>query len=268
MQLKEKTIAFYNAMFAHDDYEVHRYDVGSFCTRHEIIKMIKHPSGSVLEIGTGISTLLEDLSIFKRSGIDLSPESVSKVQAVFAQKKIVADIRVADATDLPFEDASFDVIVTSHLLEHVENDLQCIKECARVLKPGGELIIWVPGRVNGLATTQEWERNGHYRMYNKERFMRLEQAIAPNLYITALSYPHKIHNLLWNHAKNLFRWINYPIKKFIMRDNKSYETRPFYRNFLLPVCAKLLNKADKLTRKSEKNFLGVEFNVLVRFEKK
>ena len=83
-------------------------------------------------------------------------ESIEKVKHLFKEKGINANLRVADATQLPFPDNFFDVIVSSHVLEHIENDVLCIKECARVLKPGGELILWVPGRINGKATEEEW----------------------------------------------------------------------------------------------------------------
>ena len=265
---QQKGVMFYNNMFAHDHYEVHRYDVGSYCTRQEIIKSIQHTSGTVLEIGTGISTLLEDLPTFERFGIDLSPESIKRVQDIFSRKNIKATLSVADATKLPFPDNFFDVIVSSHVLEHIEHDAYVIQECARVLRPGGELILWVPGRISGVATREEWENNGHYRMYNKKRFYDLESQVAPVLKITSLCYTHKIHNLVWNRAKHAVRWMNYPLKKYIFRDNKTYEIRPTYQKIFLPAIVTALNACDRMTRKTEKNFLGAEFNVLVRFEKK
>ncbi|MFA6527508.1 MAG: class I SAM-dependent methyltransferase [Candidatus Babeliales bacterium] len=261
------SVNFYNNMFVHDHYEVHRHDVGSYCTRKEILSAIAHTSGSVLEVGTGISTLLEDLPTFQRFGIDISPTTIDRVHHIFNHKGIVADVRVADATHLPFPDQSFDVIVSSHVLEHIEDDSTCLQECARVLKPGGELILWVPGRINGQATEAEWQKNGHYRMYNKKRFVELEQCLLHSLKITSLCYPHKIHNLIWNRGKRIVRWINYPLKKYILRDHKTYEVRPFYQKIILPLFAALLNSCDKLTRSTEKNFLGAEFNMLVRFEK-
>lgn len=264
---QKKGVVFYNNMFAQDTYEIHRYDVGSYCTRQEIIKSIRHTSGTVLEIGTGISTLLEDLPNFEKFGIDIAPDSIKRAQQICKERHINANLQVADATKLPFANNFFDVIVSSHVLEHIKDDAAVLQECARVLKPGDELIFWVPGRVSGVATQAEWEKNGHYRMYNKKRFDDLETTVKPALKITSLTYPHKMHNLIWNKAKHLARWINYPIKKWILRDNKTYEIRPIYKKFLLPAITKTLNVCDHMTRHSEKKFIGTEFNVLVRFEK-
>jgi len=264
---QKKGVVFYNNMFAQDTYEIHRYDVGSYCTRQEIIKSIRHTSGTVLEIGTGISTLLEDLPTFDRFGIDIAPASIKRAQQIFKDRHVTANLQVADATKLPFSNNFFDVIVSSHVLEHIKDDAAVLQECARVLKPGGELILWVPGRTSGIATQAEWEKNGHYRMYNRKRFDDLHTTVQPSLVLTSLVYPHKMHNLVWNRAKHLVRWLNYPLKKWILRDNKTYEIRPTYKKIVLPIITKTLNVCDNLTRHSEKKFLGAEFNVLARFEK-
>jgi SAM-dependent methyltransferase len=263
---QKKGVVFYNNMFAQDTYEIHRYDVGSYCTRQEIIKSIRHTSGTVLEIGTGISTLLEDLPTFDRFGIDIAPDSIKRAQQICKERHINANLQVADATKLPFPNAFFDVIVSSHVLEHIKDDAAVLQECARVLKPGGELIIWVPGRVSGVATQAEWEKNGHYRMYNRKRFDDLHATVQHSLVLASLVYPHKMHNFVWNRAKHLVRWINYPIKKWILRDNKTYEIRPVYQKVFLPAIMTILNACDRITRKTEKKFLSAEFNVLARFE--
>jgi len=267
-QFSEDTkIDFYNHYFDNTDYIVFRYDAGSVATRKIILKNIQTQQGTVLEIGTGFSTLLEDLPNFTKYGIDISEKTIAHMRDHFAQKNIQANLCAADAESLPFEANFFDVIVTSHTLEHIKDDLRVLQECARVLKPGGELIIFVPGRINGLATEEEWLRVGHYRMYNSTRFYELENNLAGKLDLKTVCYPHKIHNLVWNKLKHAFRWANYPIKKYILRDGKTYEARKTYQKVVLPIMVTLLDFLDRYTIHKEKNFLGTEFNVLARFEK-
>jgi len=267
-QFSEDTkIDFYNHYFDNTDYMVFRYDAGSVATRKIIRQHMSKKQGNVLEIGTGFSTLLEDLPNFEKYGIDISEKNIGSMNDHFARKSIQARLFVADAESLPFKSNFFDTIVTSHTLEHIKNDLKALEECARVLKPGGELIIFVPGRVNGIATDEEFARVGHYRMYNKTRFLDLEKQLAGNLLLKKICYPHKIHNLVWNKLKHVFRWANYPIKKWLLRDNKTYEARTTYQKVLLPVIVTLLDLLDTCTMHTEKNFLGTEFNVLARFEK-
>ena len=50
-------------------------------------------------------------------------------------------IKPGDATLLPFANGQFDVVCTMDFLEHVENPLDVVKECARVLKPGGLFVF-------------------------------------------------------------------------------------------------------------------------------
>lgn len=49
-----------------------------------------------------------------------------------------------DLHDVPFDDNSFDFVMCNHVMEHVENDIQCMSELFRVLKPGGWAIMQVP----------------------------------------------------------------------------------------------------------------------------
>lgn len=264
---EQESQEFYNHYFDTADYEVFRHDVGSFCTRSIIIKQIQHRQGTLLEIGTGISTMLEDLPQFQRFGIDISDNTVAQVHNHFQKTGVNAQVLVADAQALPFDSNSFDVIVSAHTFEHIKHDDKAFQECARVLKPGGELIIFVPGRIDGTATQSEWEKLGHYRSYNYQRFLSLAQA-EPSLRMRSIFYPHKMHNLIWNRFKHAVRWMNYPIKKWVMRDNKTYEIRPSYQKFFMPALVGALDCLDRLTSKHQKNFLGSEFNVLACFEKK
>ncbi|MDP9331998.1 MAG: methyltransferase domain-containing protein [Actinomycetota bacterium] len=55
---------------------------------------------------------------------------------------------------LPFEDDCFDIVVCSHVLEHIEHDLQSMAEMFRVLAPGGQALIMVPLKTD-LAETYE-----------------------------------------------------------------------------------------------------------------
>lgn len=46
---------------------------------------------------------------------------------------------------LPFKDGEFDFIIANMIFEHIPNWFECFKECARVLKVGGTMEIWLPG---------------------------------------------------------------------------------------------------------------------------
>ena len=90
--------------------------------------------------------------------------------------------------DIPYPDNSFDRIICNHLLEHVPNDLDAMKELLRVLKVGGEAILQVPISKNSEKTIEDWsvttpeEREiafgqfDHVRIYGQDYTDRLSSA--------------------------------------------------------------------------------------------
>jgi len=70
---------------------------------------------------------------------DLEPESIEAIRSL-----VETDVHLIDGTTTPFANAEFDVVGIVDFLEHVQTDREFVGECARILKPGGCLIINVP----------------------------------------------------------------------------------------------------------------------------
>jgi len=77
-------------------------------------------------------------------GIDKSEEAIAHAAAKYAQRNV--EFRCACAEQLPFPDASFDVVVCLELIEHAKDHIAVMEEIRRVLKPGGVLILSTPNR--------------------------------------------------------------------------------------------------------------------------
>jgi SAM-dependent methyltransferase len=60
-----------------------------------------------------------------------------------------------DMTRLPFEDGSYDIVIHSDTLEHVANPIQGLKECRRVLAPGGAAVFTVPTVIGRLTRSRK-----------------------------------------------------------------------------------------------------------------
>jgi ubiquinone/menaquinone biosynthesis C-methylase UbiE len=98
--------------------------------------------GDVLEIGVGTGRNLEHYPAGTRLvGIDLSPSMLALARDRASQLAMRVDLREADAASLPFADASFDTVVCTLVLCSVPDDRRTVAEVARVLRPGGRLVL-------------------------------------------------------------------------------------------------------------------------------
>jgi predicted SAM-dependent methyltransferase len=83
-------------------------------------------------------------------------------------------MKKVDVTEIPFESASFDLVLCSHVLEHVVDDGKAMKEIFRILRPGGMAIVAVPIFVPKTyedATVDSREQRG--QMFGSETHVRL-----------------------------------------------------------------------------------------------
>jgi ubiquinone/menaquinone biosynthesis C-methylase UbiE len=99
----------------------------------------------------------------------------------------IADLHF-DLHEIPLEDNRFDVVFCNHVMEHVENPLQCMKELYRVMKKGGWALMQVPQDFSRDLTYEDasitspkerekhfWQKD-HLRLFGKDYPQWLEKA--------------------------------------------------------------------------------------------
>lgn len=103
------------------------------------------PYGSALELGCGTGFFLLNL---KQAGVltegavtDISPGMVAVAQRNAQALGFDVDGRVADAESIPYDDASFDLVVGHAVLHHIPDVELALREVLRVLKPGGRFVF-------------------------------------------------------------------------------------------------------------------------------
>lgn len=114
--------------------------------------------GRVLDIGCGAGRNLYRLKGRGWSVIGIEPDAAAAERARTLLDG--SEIHVGILSDVSFEPASFDMILVSHVLEHVHNPLETLRRIFDLLKPGGFLLILVPNFncVERKLTNQNWEQ--------------------------------------------------------------------------------------------------------------
>ncbi len=106
----------------------------------------------VLEVGCGAGT---DLIRFARNGanvagVDLAPSSIALASTNFGLENRAAQLAVADGQALPFRDGCFDLVYAHGVVQYTTDDRALVRECRRVLKPGGMAVFQVYNRISWL----------------------------------------------------------------------------------------------------------------------
>jgi SAM-dependent methyltransferase len=170
------------------------------------------PGDLVLDAGAGFGRHAFALA---RHGVDVvvldhAAAEVESTRATFAAMAEAGEIAEArfvggvrgDATKLPFADGSFDRVITSEVLEHIQADTAAITEFVRVLKPGGTFAAtvptWLPEKINWMLSDEYHAPKsigGHVRIYTAtELKAKLRSA---GLAITGSHHAHALHSPYW-----------------------------------------------------------------------
>jgi phosphatidylethanolamine/phosphatidyl-N-methylethanolamine N-methyltransferase len=127
--------------------------------RTAAVRAAERIGGRILEVGVGTGISLAEYSPGNRIiGIDLSEPMLSRAKARVRRHNLpnVETLAVMDAERLGFTDAFFDVVIAQFVITAVANPEVALDEFARVLKPGGEIVLVNHlGAETGLRRTYE-----------------------------------------------------------------------------------------------------------------
>ncbi len=126
----------------------------------------------MLEVGCGVGILLKQImdNKNKTTGIDISQYAISllKEQGMEGIQSVLPRI--------PFDDSSFDAVVGTEILEHMDDDRELLVQCIRVCKKGGKIIFAIPD--DRLGPEREKE---HMRKYTYDDFNKLLSSVSKNV---------------------------------------------------------------------------------------
>ncbi|MBN2040010.1 MAG: methyltransferase domain-containing protein [Spirochaetes bacterium] len=182
--------------------------------------------------------------------LDRDMNSLRKTRYMLSQMKnkkmfhpeASSQVHSGDALILPFNDNTFDRIICSEVMEHVNNDDLACRELTRVLKKNGRIAITVPTFISESvfgALTYEYftSPGGHIRKYIPKNLAEIMNRNGLNIY--GIDFRHSFHTLYW-----LIRSVaglhldNHPFtrayRNFLVRGNSSafvQKAERFFDNF-------------------------------------
>jgi ubiquinone/menaquinone biosynthesis C-methylase UbiE len=147
--------------------------------------LVSRVTGHVLEVGGGTGANLPFYGAGVQELVITEPEEpmARRLERKLAGYSVPARVVRAPAEDLPFEDASFDFVVSTLVLCTVDDPARALAEIYRVLKPGGRLVFLEHVRSDGLRLAR-WQdrlhgvqvRVGHGCHCNRRTLENIERA--------------------------------------------------------------------------------------------
>lgn len=181
-----------------------------------IKKLVKNQKNSknILEFGAGIGTL----AVLWEQVTGVKPECV---ELDYRQRSILEARGFCCYENIQAVGKLFDVIYTSNVLEHIEDDVLALQQIGSKLKAGGSLVVFVPAFQ--VLYSELDSRVGHYRRYQrKDLLKKLEDAgfvVRESCYFDSLGF---------------FAWLYMKMKGRSSRDSDGNAMR-FYDNFIFPI---------------------------------
>jgi SAM-dependent methyltransferase len=130
----------------------------------------------VLEVGVGMGSDFVRWVVAgaQATGVDLTSRAVAITNERLAREGLVAQVRIGDAEELPFEDSQFDIVYSWGVLHHTPDTARGVLEARRVLAPGGQLKVMVY-HLRSWVALAAWVRFGLLR---GKPTMGLRRAVA------------------------------------------------------------------------------------------
>ena len=105
-----------------------------------ICKEVKDRRARILDVGCGTGANLIMLSKYgDAEGVDISRDAVS-----FCRERGLDKVKLGAAEELPSDEGTFDLVTALDVVEHMDDDVACLLEMRRVLRPGGRVLLFVP----------------------------------------------------------------------------------------------------------------------------
>ncbi len=105
-----------------------------------VMRLASCPGGRLLEVGCGAGEMLRQMADlgWEVAGLDPDPKACT------VARERALEIKCGSLEEARYPSDYFDAVIMNHVLEHIGNPHEILKECFRVLRPGGRIVITTP----------------------------------------------------------------------------------------------------------------------------
>jgi ubiquinone/menaquinone biosynthesis C-methylase UbiE len=167
-----------------------KYSIGTRVRDNAFMSMLKPKAGDkILDVGCGLGYFTEMLNNARAEcvGVDIDKRCIS-----YCQDNLKGEYMMADINKLPFPDNSFDKVLCTEVLEHVNHNGVVLKEIRRVLKTNGTMVISVPCSEGVFGSL--FKRIGHNNVDDNSREYHWHKGYTTEA----------IKHLLWHYQFEVF----------------------------------------------------------------
>ncbi len=212
---------------------------------YEYVKEIISKNSSVLEVGFGEGYGIHHISQKVKMSVGLE---LSETYVEYAKKKYLnssCNYMRYDGEKIPFENNTFDYVISCMVIEHVLDIYSYLKEMYRVLKPGGYLYLTTPNRKLRLKDNEKPFNRFHITEFDQESLFLIISRVFDNITIYGIDGTPDIHNLELKRIHQLRQFNKWDIFSISKRlpEPLVYKTLKILRYFL-----------NFLKKKSDYNF--------------
>ena len=175
----------------------------------------KYPHRNVLEIGSGEGSILKRLSDLQFAERLYSLEiSKTAVETIYKRNiSLLEECKLFDGYNIPYENNKFDLVILSHVIEHLEYPRKILYEASRVAE---YVFVEVPLELNlRMKKDYVFDKVGHINFYSPVTIRKLIQTCDLEVLSQMVSNPNTIKILQYHYGKKGF--LLYPPIELLLR---------------------------------------------------
>jgi len=233
--LQEYSKYYINSPWCHLRYEVQR-------KKQVILTALKRmpplpKDACILDIGFGTGVVIYEFwkQGYEVYGCEVVKEAIDGFLGRFPNCKNSVSLQEADAVQLFYPNRTFDLVICSHVLEHIPEDKKCIQEIHRVLKNNGTAFILVPLDTNPEAEPFHFKRNyepeSFRQICTKNEFTVTKYLLYSSWYDKLINQFYALLGLLWKKKSGNYS-VRLNVDPFILRIYKLLTKFLIVLNFL------------------------------------